>query len=552
MRRAGSERSGWSGSLGVRAMRLRNLGIDRGAAREEGAVQGLLLAAAGPRPEGVGEPASRRASPHPARRAAALLRERQGENDRERRPRYGHDDGAREHARRCRQARQRGGGNLRPAGDLRRGSQSIQRALTNFENEVGRSAMPLEPVQANSDEVYHILRTRLFEQLPSEGEIDVVAQAYAKAVRDAKQMDVTSASPEAYAAQIKDSYPFHFTIRDLYARFRENPGFQQTRGLIRLMRTVVAAMYREGGRADEVHLIHPYDIDLNDKETFAEVTSINPTLTNAIAHDIADEGDSVAESIDRELGSGRDAQDAATLLLVSSLSSVPMRRRGYEVGGHLLPLRPRPRHLGTATASAQGAVRVCVVPPRQFSDGKLFFRNVENLVAKLKSVAGSFNRESQLRELRGLPAEAFEPSMKDCYQTVTALPAVDELSRSGRTRSRSSSPSRRRGAAGARTEALFDQLDYKNRSLPDRAEGHPRPAPRNGLGAQSDPPDHRRDAEAERVAENDPQYQAALETRDNRTLRLLSASRETFTTLVFPFGDQLRTADFLMQFSDNA
>src|SRR5690606_15097447 len=107
-----------------------------------------------------------------------------------------------------------------------------------------------------------------------------------------------------------------------------NPGFQQTRGLIRLMRTVVCAMYREGGRADDVHLIHPYDLDLNDKETFAEVTSINPTLTNAVAHDVADEGDSVSESIDPQLGSGRDAQDAATLLLVASLASVPDAVKG--------------------------------------------------------------------------------------------------------------------------------------------------------------------------------------------------------------------------------
>jgi len=41
-------------------------------------------------------------------------------------------------------------------------------------------------------------------------------------------MDITSASPEKFAAQLVESYPFHFAIRDLYARFRENPGFQQT------------------------------------------------------------------------------------------------------------------------------------------------------------------------------------------------------------------------------------------------------------------------------------------------------------------------------------
>src|SRR5690606_22252581 len=150
-------------------------------------------------------------------------------------------------------------------------------------NEVNRGAMPLEPVSANTDEIYHILRKRLFDDLPGEDEVKEIARGYAKAVRDAKQMDVTNASPEAYAARIQESFPFHFTIRELYARFRETPGFQQTRGLIRLMRVVVSHLY-QSGRADEVHLIHPYDIDLNHKETFAEITSINPTLKNAISH----------------------------------------------------------------------------------------------------------------------------------------------------------------------------------------------------------------------------------------------------------------------------
>ena len=136
------------------------------------------------------------------------------------------------------------------------GSQQLQEALRNFESEVGRSAVTLEPVGLNTNELYHILRTRLFEKLPEPSEIREVAQAYAQAVRDAKQMDITSASPEHFASQLEDSYPFHFAIKDLYARFRENPGFQQTRGLIRFMRVVVARLW-ESKRAEKLGLIHP-------------------------------------------------------------------------------------------------------------------------------------------------------------------------------------------------------------------------------------------------------------------------------------------------------
>ncbi|MTJ15832.1 MULTISPECIES: DUF499 domain-containing protein [unclassified Dolichospermum] len=123
------------------------------------------------------------------------------------------------------------------------GSEQINKTLENLKGEVGRAAMTLEPVALNTDELYHILRKRLFEKLPDESEILEVARAYAKAVNDAKQMDITNASPEKFTTQLKESYPFHFAIRDLYARFRENPGFQQTRGLIRLMRVVTLVIY---------------------------------------------------------------------------------------------------------------------------------------------------------------------------------------------------------------------------------------------------------------------------------------------------------------------
>lgn len=95
----------------------------------------------------------------------------------------------------------------------------------------------------NTEEIYHVLRKRLFESEPSKDDIRDVARAYAHAVKDAKQMDITSASPDKFGQLIQESYPFHPSIRDLYARFRENPGFQQTRGLIRLMRILVSRLY---------------------------------------------------------------------------------------------------------------------------------------------------------------------------------------------------------------------------------------------------------------------------------------------------------------------
>ena len=125
-----------------------------------------------------------------------------------------------------------------------------------------------------------------------------VAQEYAKAVREAKQMDITAQSPEQFAALIKSSYPFHPAIKDLYARFRENRGFQQTRALIRLMRIITSGLWKSD-EADKKYLIAVQDLNLNDAETLSEIRQINPNLENAVAHDIAAQGKAVAEVMDQ-------------------------------------------------------------------------------------------------------------------------------------------------------------------------------------------------------------------------------------------------------------
>jgi predicted AAA+ superfamily ATPase len=127
------------------------------------------------------------------------------------------------------------------------GTEGIHEALKNFENEVGRTALNLEPVGLNNDDIYHILRKRLFEHIPDDEEVLSIANGYAQVIKDAQQMNITHVSSDKFIRQIRESYPFHPAIKDLYARFRENPGFQQTRGLIRLMRLVVSNSFNEGG-----------------------------------------------------------------------------------------------------------------------------------------------------------------------------------------------------------------------------------------------------------------------------------------------------------------
>lgn len=429
------------------------------------------------------------------------------------------------------------------------GTEQLGRALQNLENEVGRVALNLEPVGLNTDEIYHILRKRLFKELPEEAEILEIARSYAQAVNDARQMDITNVLPDKFVQLVRESYPFHPAIKDLYARFRVNPGFQQTRGLIRLMRLVVARLY-EGSdcKADRIHLIHAHDLDLNDRDTLAEVTNINPTLENAISHDIASGGKAIAEIMDSNLG-GTDAQDAARLLLASSLANIPHAVLGLSLSEIVAYLCAPGRDV-SKLKEILGVLTTKAWYLHSSRDGKLFFKNVQNLVAKLKTTADSYNRESSLRELRAVLERSFAPTLKDCYQDVQVLPALDEIK---------ISPDRvtlvlyepYSGGFHPDLQKFYDDLDYKNRIL--------------FLSGQRDTLDsllevareHKaityilEEMDKEGVADNDPQRIAAAELLDKIGLRLLSAARETFTTLTYPTGERLMNADFYMTFTNN-
>lgn len=421
--------------------------------------------------------------------------------------------------------------------------------LSDLEKETHRTAMTLEPVRMNSDELYHILRTRLFETLPRDSEINDVAQAYARAIREARQMDITNESPEQFAARIHASYPFHPALRDLYARFRENPGFQQTRGLIRLMRIVVSRMWQTGA-ADRRLLINAYDLDFNDQETLSELAQINSALENAIAHDIASQGSAVAETMDANLGS-TDTQDAARLLFMASLANVPNAVLGLSIPELVAYLAEPERDVSRLRDEVLAKYATAAWYLHSTRDGKLFFRNVQNLNAKLESLVKAYNPEQAVRALRERLLELFKPEDGWCYQRVLALPAADEIAlEQDRVTLVISEP---RGGAGLRPELrdYFHQETFQNRVA--FLTG-----PRDTYAQLIDTGKRLRGIQhilvelaAEKIPDSDPQMIQAQELEAKILHSFRSAVRETFTSLWYPTGEGLLNADFLMEFTGN-
>ncbi|MGH2460838.1 MAG: chitobiase/beta-hexosaminidase C-terminal domain-containing protein, partial [Chloroflexota bacterium] len=304
------------------------------------------------------------------------------------------------------------------------GSAAVNQALENLQLEANRTVVRIDPVRLNTNELYQILRTRLFEALPSADETAEIADAYAQAVDEARRLDLTTASPPQTRADVINAFPFHPAIRDLYARFRENSGFQQTRALIRIMRIVVAELWTNG-KARRQSLIGAQDLDLHRGDVLSEIRQINPSLDNAVAHDIAaDGGGAAAEAIDD--GGRTDARDAATLIFLSSLSQAVSPTLGLsrsEIVGYLAAPGRAPSFLTDAIDQLQASAWYL----HATSAGSLLFRNVENLVAKQDTYTRGMLREQREGELRKRLTDLFQPKTRTCYAELACLPALDQV-----------------------------------------------------------------------------------------------------------------------------
>jgi hypothetical protein len=290
---------------------------------------------------------------------------------------------------------------------------ALNRAIQGITSESRRIAVPITPVNPNGDELYHILRKRLFETVAPAGEIQKIAEAYREALREASKMGLTTTSPETLFTRVTDAYPFHPDLRELVGKFKENDGFQQTRGVIRLMQMVVSNLWNTK-KANRIDLIHPYDLDLNVDEIASEIRMINPSLSEAIAHDVAHGGDAEVEQIDVTNGN-TDASDAAILILVSSLSTTPGAIHGLREY-QLVDCLQRPgRDLSTFKANVLDKLATRAWYLHNSADGRLFFKNQQNLAAKLRSTALSLHSETVDRMLREHLESYFSATMRDCY-----------------------------------------------------------------------------------------------------------------------------------------
>lgn len=431
------------------------------------------------------------------------------------------------------------------------GSEMIRQIMDDFESETNRLSKNFTPVQQNTDEIYHILRKRLFANEFDEKDVEEIANAYADSIREAKQMDISTETPEKFKSAVMDSFPFHPAIRDLYARFKENQGFMQTRGLIRLMRTIAARMFDEKeGWADQRYLIAPDDIDLNDPDTLTEINSINSKLNNAISKDIADHGKALAEQLDSKFGHNLSTR-TANLILMSSLATVQNAVRGLADSEIIRNLCGPDTDISKIKTEVLEELKTNSWYLHMDNTGKFLYKNVQNVVAKLNDYVKGYNEESIRQEIKKQLEELFQPQLKDCYQNVYVLPSIDEIEIKQHKVSLIVYRPHPGGQLHPDLQKLYEDNQYQNRMLFLTGDSHSmrsifeNAANLKAAGAILE--EFRR----EKMQSGDPQFIEAEKLLQSFDHRFRSSVRETFVKLFYPTKNGLMHANFQMQFQGN-
>lgn len=431
------------------------------------------------------------------------------------------------------------------------GSQLLQKSFKELENEIERSAINIEPVGANTDDLYNILRTRLFEKVGKKEDIDKIAMEYRRAVVEARQMGYTNYSPEEIVKGIYTSYPFHPSIRDLFARFKENPGFQQTRGFIRLTRMMVRDLYSGDIKAKNRYLINAFDMNLNDKELMPMVKSIKPRLSNAISHDIANQGMSVAEIMDEQAKS-TDMEDLSKLILVSSLANVTNAIIGLSIQ-ELIGYMAEPGRDITRLKSALEEYKVKAWYLYTDKNERLFFKDIKNVNAELLDLVNTYSYEVAKQKIKDILKDKFRPKLSDCYQEVLVFPSIEEIElKKDKITLILTEPYPGNKGLNPDIEKFFEDTTYKNRVMFLSGQRSSMEGLIN-IAKQYKAMETiiYRMSNEEKLPENDPQYQQALDLFDKVNLQLLQATRETFVTLHYPKRRGLTNDDFEMKFNEN-
>ncbi|MDP9888288.1 DUF499 domain-containing protein [Pseudarthrobacter enclensis] len=154
--------------------------------------------------------------------------------------------------------------------DLEVGGANGKAALERLQNVVRRVADQWRP--ATSRESFEIVRRRLFEAPTGEAPIEISATArqFAEFYKNHRDEFPVETTDREYERRIAEAYPIHPELFErLYRDWSTLERFQRTRGVLRLMSTVVHELWTAGDRSP---MIMPGSVPLDADGVLTEIT----------------------------------------------------------------------------------------------------------------------------------------------------------------------------------------------------------------------------------------------------------------------------------------
>jgi len=218
------------------------------------------------------------------------------------------------------------------ADDVEVGGERGRAALDRLRNAIGRVEASWRP--ASADEGFEIVRRRLFEPLITKDQFvarDTVAKAFADLYRTQHQEFPLECRDSTYEHRLKAAYPIHPELFDrLYSDWSTLVKFQRTRGVLRLMASVIHSLWERGDRNP---FIMPCNVSIDEPRVQFELTRyLSDNWVPVLEKDV-DGPNSLPLKIDGEvpnLGRVSACRRVARTIYLGSAPTVTAANRGIE------------------------------------------------------------------------------------------------------------------------------------------------------------------------------------------------------------------------------
>lgn len=217
--------------------------------------------------------------------------------------------------------------------------------LTSLTNRLGRVGADTKPVA--DEEIFEVIRYRLFENLGSNDVIDDVIKKYCALYGELKSEIPDYASRSEYKERIRKSYPFHPELIDVFRiKWASNHNFQRTRGVLRLLASIVADLWkRQETLVGTNALIHTSDVHFANLDALSgQLKKLYGNGYDAVMYADVSGNSSNAFRIDKakkEIGDYNLAEGLAATILLGSFGSSGSNRGTTVQELKLATIKPR-------------------------------------------------------------------------------------------------------------------------------------------------------------------------------------------------------------------